>query len=157
MLTQAELQSKLHYDPETGIFTWIKSTGSVKANKIAGYLTTQNYLRIKIFDKNYLAHRLAWLYVYGYFPKEFIDHINGIRNDNSINNLREASMTQNNQNRHVASKNNKTKLIGATLHKHSKKYCASIKANYIKYYLGYFDTAEEAHQAYLNAKKIYHK
>ena len=80
MITQSELKNILHYNQDTGVFTWIKNS------IVAGTVEKKGYIAIKINRKSYKAHRLAWLYIYGNFPKEQIDHLNGIKNDNCINN-----------------------------------------------------------------------
>jgi len=95
MLTQSQLKEILTYNPDTGIFTWlVASNGRIRVGDIAG--TTDNgYVRIMIERTKYRAHRLAWLYVHGESPKEQIDHINHIRDDNRINNLRCVSCHEN--------------------------------------------------------------
>ena len=110
MLTQAELQYKLHYDQDTGIFTWINCGCNKFNGKIAGHSNNRGYLNIQFNSKLYLNHQLAWMYVYGYIPK-YIDHINGDKHDNRITNLREVTNQQNclnrklNKNEHVHHKN----------------------------------------------------
>ena len=81
-LTQERLKELLHYDPETGYFTWkISPNNAVKVGSVAG-TSMNNYIRIIIDHKAYLAHRLAFLYMEGYFPEHEVDHINRIRDDN---------------------------------------------------------------------------
>lgn len=106
-MTQAELKALLKYNPDTGIFTWLssKSNNSIKANSIAGSKNNKGYWRIKINNQEHQAHRLAWLYIYGELPKNFIDHINGNRSDNRICNLREATSQQNAFNQKMSSRN----------------------------------------------------
>jgi hypothetical protein len=106
-MTQQELKELLHYDQDTGIFTWLvpRANNAVKIGTIAGGKSPKGYWRIKIYDKPYQAHRLAWLYVYSEFPKEYIDHINGSRSDNRICNLREATYQQNAFNQKMSSRN----------------------------------------------------
>lgn len=94
MLTQSELKSKLTYNISSGIFTWIK-----RNQNIAGTLNGSNYLVIRVSGKSYYAHRLVWLYITGRFPINLIDHINGDRSDNKLNNLREATYQENALNR----------------------------------------------------------
>lgn len=108
MITQSQLKDHLHYDPDTGFFTWISGN---KRNVSSGYVCgskskNNDYIVIGIMGERHVAHRLAWLYMYGQFPDTFIDHINGIRNDNRISNLRICSRTQNNTNKKIY-KNNK--------------------------------------------------
>jgi len=165
-LTQEKLKELLHYDPNIGDFIWKERKsliGKQKAfntrfsGKKAG-VNSRGYLVIRINDNLYFSHRLAWLYVYSQWPIDQIDHINGIRNDNRIVNLREAINAENCQNLHKASKNNKsTGLLGAFYCKIMKKFTSKIgiNGNYIR--LGYFETALEAHEAYLKAKREFHQ
>ncbi len=106
MITQEQLKNLLNYCPETGQFTWIKPTSSkVKVGSIAGSPQSGGYIQIRINNKRYMAHRLAYLYIYSVWPKEFIDHINGIKTDNRICNLRDATNQQNQRNRGAQSNN----------------------------------------------------
>lgn len=156
ILTQEILKEHLHYNPDTGVFTWIKKTSSysrVSVGDIAGWYDYKNYLKIKILDKSHFTHRLVWLYVYGYIPKEDIDHINGIKNDNRVINLRLASNSENHQNR-IVSKNNKSGYIGVS--PHLNKWRSKITLNGKSIYLGIFNTPEEAHKHYVAAKSLLH-
>lgn len=104
MITQERLKHLVRYNPETGVFTALKSRGvNVKCGDVLGTLN-KGYLRFAIDGKNYPAHRLAFLYVYGVSPKE-IDHINGIKNDNRIINLRKCTRSQNTGNTGLRSTN----------------------------------------------------
>ena len=112
---------------------------------------------IRVAKRLYLAHRIVWLYMHGSWPEGDIDHINGERADNRSRNLRSVSRSVNNENRVVASADNKsTGLIGAHYHKYSGKFTSQIVVREQKFYLGYFDTAEEAHDAYMTAKAELH-
>ena len=100
-LTQEYVRQLLDYDPETGELRWKVRKGGRKVGVAAG--TTKStestgYLSITINRKSFLTHRLIWLWVYGYFPENQIDHINRIRSDNRLSNLREVSQTCNNRN-----------------------------------------------------------
>ena len=108
MLTQKEVKKYLDYNPDTGIFKWKISIGVAKPNKIAGHKNTFNYIEIRIKGKSYKAHRLVWLYMYGEFPKKFIDHINRKKDDNRICNLRDADAKLNSNNRLLPKSKNKT-------------------------------------------------
>ena len=99
-ITQEYLKSILSYDPETGLFTWLVQKGArALVGSIAGTIRNNGYLKINIDKQLYYAHRLAHLYMTGEWPKNHIDHINGIKNDNHWCNLREATYSQNNKNR----------------------------------------------------------
>jgi len=124
---------------------------------IAGHIRKDGYLHIKIDGKSYLAHRLAWLYVHGVWPTEDIDHRFHNTLDNRIGELRDVSNHENMQNRIKANNNNiSTGLLGATFHKATGKYSAEITFDGKRKYLGLFASAEEAHAAYLSAKRIHH-
>jgi hypothetical protein len=155
MLTQAELQAQFNYNSETGIFTRLISNNTkFKIGQEAGGVSN-GYKVITIMKKTYPAHRLAWLYMYGKFPNEFIDHINGNPLDNKLCNLREATRSQNGQNKIYAQ--GKNKYIGAYWHKACKKWFSRITVNGKSIHLGYFKTELEAHEAYIKAKRQHHE
>ena len=155
MLTQAELQSLFDYNQETGIFTRKLSTSNVKSGTVAGYKNNDGYIKISINYKSYLAHRLAWIYVYGKLSKECIDHINGIKDDNRISNLREASRQENNFNRKKSTKSS-SDYKGVTWNKRDKKWRAQCTFNKKVIQIGSFDNAEKASEAYQNFVKVLH-
>jgi hypothetical protein len=155
MITQSKLKQLLHYDLNTGQFTRLVSTSiRVKVGYIAGYVRPDGYRVICIDYKLYRAHRLAWLYIYGKMPKE-LDHINGVRDDNRIGNLRECTRGENLQNR-KSHKNSSSKYLGVSWHKSAKKWLAQIQINDKKKRLGLFTTQEDAFFAYCDAKKQLH-
>lgn len=120
MLTQDRLKELLHYDEDTGMFTWIVSTARcVKVGDIAGSKNGKGYLHIMVDKRIYLAHRLAFLYVHGRFP-EFTDHINWIRDDNRISNLREVTQQENNQNKKKWTRKYPLLPTGVTVNKNHK-------------------------------------
>jgi len=157
-LTQERLKEVLHYCPETGIFTWIKKLSKrIKIGVPAGCDDHRGYLLIRIDGILHKSHRLAWLYVYGCFPVNDIDHIDNIRNHNWIKNLREATRSNNMQNQIKATANNKsTKLLGSSFFKRDGNYRAQIQINKKNKHIGYFDTPEKAHQAYIEEKRKIH-
>jgi hypothetical protein len=147
------LREVLLYDPSTGIFKWKPESGNRKIGHIAGTINPKDgYRRIAFGTTPIMAHRLAWMYIYGKFPDKFIDHINGNRDDNRITNLRESSQRQNQQNLNV---HRAGKLVGACYYKATKKWVARIgvgyKENKKTIYLGSYDTEKEAHKAYVKA------
>ena len=157
-LTHARLLECLHYDPDTGVFTRLIAPGSRTdlIGKIAGHRNTTGYTKIWVDAHLYLAHRLAWLYVTGAWPTGLIDHEKGVLAGDMFSNLREVSCNGNAHNVRTASKNSKTGLLGTRYHTPSRRYTAQIGVDRKTKYLGSFDTAEEAHQAYLEAKRILH-
>jgi hypothetical protein len=152
MLTQAILKENLHYNPETGIFTWIKSKTKVKRGDIAGYTDCKGYIAIGLNKKLYRAHRLAWLYVNGIMPTMHIDHVNRIKADNRIDNLRQATAAENNHNKDLSRKN-KSGFKGVCWNKKNKKWRAECTNNGKSHHLGYFVSAEAASIAYQEFSK----
>jgi hypothetical protein len=98
-LTREYLRTILHYDPETGVFTWLRppSPHPRMLGRPAGCRST-GYTLIKIDGRKYKAHRLAWLYVHGVMPVSGIDHRDGNPFNNALSNLREATQGQNGAN-----------------------------------------------------------
>jgi len=156
-ITADSLRELLDYDGSTGVFTWRKARNwKVKIGDVAGSVGSKGYRYINIGGMPTLAHRLAWLHTHGDWPADQIDHINGVRDDNRISNLRECEGRGNQQN--MAARNRRTgKLIGTSWHKAAKKWSAQIGADNVTEYLGLFDTEEEAHDAYLKAKARLHE
>lgn len=104
-LTQERLKELLDYNPETGAFTRRMSRRGAAAGSVAGSVHNRGYVQITVDGANHLAHRLAWLYVYGVWPTQDTDHINRVRNDNRIANLRDVSHRENMLNTGVRSDN----------------------------------------------------
>ena len=155
-MTQDELKEILDYDPETGIFRWkVSKNQHAKIGEVAGTLHPSGYRYVKINEKPYPEHRLAWLYVYGKWPEDMIDHINGFKDDNRIENLREATRSENFCNR-TKYNNNTSGIKGVCWHKISKKWQARIRINNKNKHLGLFDSPEEAYEAYCKAAKELH-
>lgn len=146
------LHSILRYNRKTGVFTWkAKTSRKTVIGAEAGGIDCAGYRVIGYNGKTYYAHRLAWLYCHGYWPKQ-IDHKDGNRANNSINNLRECSHAQNIYNAKKA-KNNSSGYKGVSWHRSAGKWEAYICADNRKQYLGLFDSAKEASNAYLDAVK----
>lgn len=150
--TVDELRNALDYNPETGIFTW-KASGKARfigkpAGRIDAGRKRSGYHRIK-FRKRFLsAHRLAWMHVHGEWPEGEIDHINGIRHDNRLVNLRLATRQVNSHNRHGTK--------GYYFHKPSKKWRALMYVDKRQIHLGSFNDESSARDAHLKAKRIHH-
>jgi hypothetical protein len=141
--TYEELSALYHYDPETG-YLYSRKTGW----KVGG-LTKQGYRRIGLREHGkthgYAVHRIAWLLVHGVWPTDLIDHINGIRHDNRLCNLREATNKQNLQSR-PRHKRNKLGVKGVIRFKN--KYRAQCWHDGKFVLRQAFDTIEEAAAAY---------
>jgi hypothetical protein len=152
-----EIKKYLRHE-ECGAFTWIlrnpKNTRSV-IGRAAGRLESNGYIRLNIAGQRVLAHRLAWAFHYGSFPHGQIDHINGNRADNRIENLRVVTNGQNGQNRRKVAKNNRSGLAGVT-QKTPGSFQSSICVDGKSRYLGSFKTAQDAHCAYMQAKSNLH-
>lgn len=161
MLTQEQLKNILDYNPDTGVFTRRYGGQGTYAGRIVGTRSTKGYLFTSIGNrlnhKKYSLHRLAWLYMTGKWPKEQIDHINLIKDDNRWVNLREANNSQNHFNR-PKQKNNTTGFKGIWIDPRNtiNPYVAQIMYNGKKKFLGCFQTPEEAHKAYCFAVEKYH-
>ncbi len=111
---------------------------------------------VELLGKDYNAHRLAWLYMYGVWPEKLVDHINGRRDDNRIGNLRELSNTENQQNRRRAARHSSTGLIGVSQGRREGTFRAHITLNRERQFLGHFSDPLQAQQAYINAKRCLH-
>lgn len=152
MVTQAELKELLTYDPDTGIFIWRNPRRGVY-KKEAGSISLHGYVEVGLVRGRYVAHRLAWLYVYGVWPKQ-LDHINHNRLDNRIINLRDVPHIDNcrNQKKH---KNNTSGFTGVSFHSGSGKWRAHIKIMFKQIHLGLFDDKFEAVCARMSANNKY--
>lgn len=163
-VSMSHLKSVLHYDAQTGVFTYVKNRRHRKSGDVAGYVSEHSLhcgggyriipLRHGVFRKEYAAHRLAWFYHYGKFPKNQVDHINGVRDDNRIVNLREATCSQNCANR-VAQSNNTSGMKGVSYHKAGAKWRADIQVDGKPLFLGLYKTTSAAESAYNLAAYLY--
>lgn len=157
MLTHGRLVEVLDYNPTTGEFHWKvdrKGPGA-KVGRLAGSSHKSGYWRIKIDGVYYRAHRLAWLHVNGAWPSREIDHINGVRGDNRIANLRDVDHMINCRNKNTPARHNKCGFIGVSYQPDRtspKKYQAKIRREDKTHFIGYYTTPEEAHAAYLVAR-----
>ena len=160
ILTLERLKELLSYNPEDGTFTWLVSTrGKVRAGAIAGSFGGYGgkYRTIHIGGlrdgRKYYAHRLAWLWMTGKWPEATIDHIDGNPDNNRFANLRDISIAANLQNKRLP---RKTGLLGAHYDARYNNWVAHIQINYHQRHLGCFSTEEEAHAAYIAAKRALH-
>lgn len=167
MMDQNAVKECLDYNPETGLFRWRvrpqnhfptingwKIFNASRAGKTPGTIDSWGYLTIRIFGKNRLAHRLAWLYVHGKWPAHEIDHINHNPADNRISNLREATPQENQRNRSMQ-KNNKSGVTGVRWYKPTKSWLSAIRINRRTEHLGYFRSFFEAVCARKSAENKY--
>jgi hypothetical protein len=154
-VTAERLRDALDYDPDTGWFTWRATRGRAKAGARAGRLNANGYWEIGVDGRLHQAHRLAWLYVHGAWPADQIDHVNGVRDDNRIANLREATAAQNLQNLPMR-RTNTSGFIGASWSRRTGRWLAQIKVGGKARNLGLYDTAQAAHEAYVAAKAELH-
>jgi len=153
-LTQERLKEVLDYNPETGIFTWKISKGRKGVGHIAGNLKHTGYMQIRINKIDYQAHRLAWLYMEGYWPENEVDHIDRNPSNNKWGNLRETSRACNSRNRSI-SKNNTSGINGVSWYANDKLWVSQIKINYKRIYLGSFKNKIDAAKARWEAEKKY--
>lgn len=155
-----ELREKLNYDPDTGILTWKKLRNSSRVGQVAKSLDVAGYVQISFGTGCvHKGHRVAWAIYHGEWPTGPIDHINGCRSDNRIANLREVDHRTNCQNVRIGSMiNNSTGVLGVWKVKTStlRPYRAKIMSGGKQYHLGGYATVEEAHAAYVEAKRKLH-
>lgn len=150
-LTQEVLKSILSYDEATGIFRWkCRPSSRIVVGVVAGKVEGKGYIEICYRRERYKAHRLAWLYVHGINPPQEIDHINGVKTDNRIINLRSVSRRSNQQNRAT---HRLGRLPGAYFDGRRKKWVAHIRINGRMSYIGRFSTEQESSNAYFQAVK----
>lgn len=157
MINQKDLKILLSYDPDTGIFRWIKKMRRIAAGTEAGCARFERkpyYRHIKINRQQYRAHRLAFLYMTGSFPENQVDHIDGNGLNNKWVNLRNADHVENGRNQSL-SKRNKSGRIGVSWHKTTNRWCAGIRVNSKRIYLGYFKNFQDAVRARSDAEEKY--
>lgn len=143
MVTQERLKELFDYNPETGNLVWKVRRQRIKVGGVAGRVDNQGYRRIRLDGRNYQAHRLVWLWHHGEWPKYEIDHINRVRDDNRIENLRDVSGSINRLN---SDRPNKTGLAGVV--KNGSGFQAKLNIFGETAYLGTFATPEEAHHVF---------
>lgn len=155
-LSQARLRELFHYCPETGHLTrLITITKNAKAGDRAGTPMAHNHMMLSIDGGKYLVHRVIWLHVYGVWPDGLIDHIDGDPLNNRLANLRLANHAVNSQNQRRPHRENKSGFLGVI--KSRNRWRAQISIRNKNKIIGTFATPEEAHQAYVEAKRIHHE
>lgn len=152
-LTQARLKELLHYDPETGLFTW--KTGK-RCGRVCSNPDKDGYLRVEIDSKTLKLHRLAFLYMLGSLPVFQVDHIDGCKSNNMWSNLRDVCASTNQQNRRHADATSTVPLLGVSKPRGRTRFSAQIRIGGRTIHLGNFKTELEAHKAYLTKKREIH-
>lgn len=144
----SQIKEWLSYNSDTGIFTWLHPPNRrIKQGSVAGSPLKHGHIKIRLQGNQYLAHRLAWIFTHGDWPKDQIDHINRNPSDNRISNLRESNQAENTQNREAD---------GVTFEKRSGNWIAKIMLRGKAKYLGAYKTRDEAIAAYLKEKHLLH-
>jgi HNH endonuclease len=158
-LTQQRANELLAYCKESGSLTRkVSLSRSVKVGDAAGFShPTKKYISLYIDGKRYKAHRVVWLMHHGEWPKQQLDHINGDKTDNRLENLRDVSCSVNAQNKRTVSIKNTSGLLGVSWMKAANKYRAQLQVSGKPLYLGLFESKEAAHDAYLKAKRELHE
>lgn len=155
-VTQERLRRLLKYCPSSGLFSWLVTSGSNSVRgEIAGTTREDGYVRITVDGRQYWAHRLAYFYIYGRMPK-VIDHKDRDRSNNALDNLRNVTYSENNQNAGLESACNKSGYKGVFKAKNDKWF-ARITVDGTTTHLGTFNTPEDAHDAYVAEKQRAHE
>jgi len=157
---EAWAKDHLSYDPLTGVMTWAKKPNrNIPLGRSVGKANSWGHISFGHFGHTYMVHRVAWLLTFGNWPVGQIDHINGDPADNRLENLRDVDQSTNMENKRHAHSNNKSGFLGVRIdpRKRQQKYKANIKVKGKSRTIGRFYTAEEAHEAYLQAKRLLHE
>lgn len=162
-LTAQCLRDRLAYDPGTGVFLWRNLPGNdlkhrqwnaKNSGQVAGSVSKRGYVNIGINGVVYQAHRLAWLYVYGEWPRGSVDHIDRNPSNNRIQNLRGANCRENSRNRRTP-RHSKSGVKGVHWNKKLKRWRAGIRVDGKMIHLGHFNEIEDAEAAYTRATYEY--
>lgn len=154
-LTPERVRERLNYDPETGLIRWrVSPNWRVNAGDLTGLPDKDGYLLVTVDRKKRKAHRLAWAIYYGVWPSGEIDHINNVKSDNRIVNLRDVSASINMQNIMNPTSRNKSGVLGVVAQ--GIKFKSTITSEGRTKHIGTFKTSREAHEAYLNVKRAVH-
>ena len=154
-LTQESLRRLLKYCPATGLFSWNETVATrAQAGEVAGTNNGAGYIKIRIKGVQYYAHRLVFLYIYGWMP-EVVDHKSGVRSENWLDNLRAATDMDNARNMRRSHFDSSTGVLGVS-RVASGRFDSRIQDGDTLHYLGRFSTIEEAHAAYVAKKRELH-
>ena len=149
------LRRMILYNPETGDLVWKERPAMrIKAGTLAGNINSGGYLSVQVKGKKRPAHRIAWFLYYGTWPKNDIDHINGIKTDNRIVNLRDVASVVNFQNQRKPRKNNKSGFLGVS--KKGNRWVAQIQVDGRRTHLGSFEKPEDAYASFLEARRKFY-
>ena len=146
MIENDRLKKLLRYEPDKGVFICRNTNEEARTSK-----HPDGYLFIRVDGTQYLVHRLAWFYTYGTWPEKQIDHRDGIKDNNKIDNLRDVSGSVNQQNMSKPRANNKSGFLGVS--RWYTKWQATITTNGKKIHLGVYECPKKASEAYLSAKR----
>lgn len=148
------LRQVLQYNTDTGDFVWLERLSNrAQVGQLAGSVAANGYVQIQINGRLYFAHRLAWLYVTGEYPKSQVDHRDRNRSNNAWINLREATPSENSCNKAT---NNRSGVRGVSWNKRAGKWVAQVSFRRITHYLGLFDSIEEAGYAVISMRGKLH-
>ncbi len=149
-----KVNGRFKYNPDTGIITNRVSSGKARKGEEAGTKNKCGYRTLYILNGRYLGHRVAWFIYYGYWPKYTIDHINGIRDDNRIVNLRDVEHKENQKNLSIQ-KSNTSGYTGVYWNKPTKNWRVKIEVDGKQIHIGYFKKIQQAIKARAEAEKKY--
>ena len=150
-LTAEQVRAAFRYEADTGILFWNSRRPGVRLGTPAGCRNNHGHLIVRLDYKIHYVHRLVWLYVYGVMPQNCIDHINCIRHDNRLSNLRDVSVAENSQNRQKAQSNNSCGFLGVTKRRNKWEFCCKAFGKAIT--KGGFATPELAYAAYIETRR----
>ena len=154
-VTAERARELLAYNKETGLLSWRFSDRNRRSGEIAGRACkSKGGVTVGIDGRQYRAHRIAWLIETGSMPRGVVDHVNGDWSDNRFANLRDVDQSTNMENLRAATSKSKSGVLG--IQKNGSGWCSLIQVKGKRRYLGTFPTKEEAHSAYLTAKRELH-
>lgn len=157
-LTMEIVREYLHYDENTGDFTWkVCPSRKIRIGQKAGCTDDKGYIYMGLCGEHYFAHRLVWMYMYGKWPDNKIDHRDGNGSNNRFLNLRDATDRVNSENQRNPGARNSSGLLGVSWDKVRNKWTSHIQYGGKQKNLGRFDDKESAHEAYLKAKRTLHE